>query len=209
VALQPDSFYEHALLAADAEHRLSLSRMTGWEISPFEPTGLLVSPLRPPSLPEKARHGEDASDCNSCKARDQGVWLNRHWRLSRIRGVGVPLVLMLHPRDHFDLDVLPDDLAGEMGVLTAHIARHIESVANIARAHVYRIGDGGVHLHVWFFARPLGQSQLYGSWMVVWDDLLPEYPDAVAQADGETVADGLCRSYGGWRGPDHSGTAER
>ena len=93
------------------------------------------------------------------------------------------------------LDVLPDGLAGEMGVLTAHIARHIEGVANVARAHVYRIGDGGAHLHVWFFARPLGQSQLYGSWLVVWDDLLPEYPDAVAQADAETVADGLSRSY--------------
>ena len=74
---------------------------------------------------------------------------------------------------------------------------------------MYRIGDGGVHLNVWFFARPLGQSQLYGSWMVVWDDLLPEYPDAVAQADSETVAGGLSRSHGGWRGPNHSGTAGR
>ena len=64
-------------------------------------------------------------------------------------------------------------------------------------AHVYRIGDGGAHLHVWFFARPAGQAQLYGSWMVVWDDLLPEYPEAVAQADAETVADALTRSYGG------------
>ncbi|HET9092803.1 MAG TPA: hypothetical protein VFN50_10360 [Acidimicrobiales bacterium] len=209
MALQPDDFYQHALSAADAEQRLPLSRMTGWEISPFEPVGLRVSPLRPPALPEKAREGEDPSACSSCKKSDQGIWLNDHWRLSRIPGVGVPLVLMLHPRDHYDLADLPDELAGEMGVLTTHIARHIESVANVARAHVYRIGDGGVHLHVWFFARPLGQSQLYGSWMVVWDDLLPEYPDAVAQADAEMVADALGASYGGRRGPDHSGITER
>ena len=24
-----------------------------------------------------------------------------------------------------------------------------------------RIGDGGAHLHVWFFARPEGQAQLF------------------------------------------------
>jgi hypothetical protein len=112
---------------------------------------------------------------------------------------------MLHPRDHHDLGDLPEELAAELGVLTVHIARHIESLDNISRAHVYRIGDGGAHLHVWFFARPLGQSQLYGSWMVVWDDLLPEYPDAVAQDDAEKVADALRVSPGGWRGPAHVG----
>jgi hypothetical protein len=41
-----------------------------------------------------------------------------------------------------------------MGVLTTHIARHVEALPHIARSHVYRIGDGGAHLHVWFFARP-------------------------------------------------------
>ena len=83
---------------------------------------------------------------------------------------------MLHPRDHYDLGDLPDELAAELGVLTAHVVRHLEALPHIARAHVYRIGDGGAHLHIWFFARPAGQAQLYGSWLVVWDDLLPEYP---------------------------------
>jgi diadenosine tetraphosphate (Ap4A) HIT family hydrolase len=197
VALQPDEFYQHALAVADEERRLPLSRMTGWEISPFEPGGLVVSPLRPPVLPEPARQGEDASNCRSCAARDDGIWLDEHWRLTRIPGVGVPLVLMLHPRDHFDLTTLPDQRAAELGVLTTHIARHVEALPHVARAHVYRIGDGGAHLHVWFFARPAGQSQLYGSWMVVWDDLLPEYPEAVAEADAETVAEALAGSYGG------------
>jgi diadenosine tetraphosphate (Ap4A) HIT family hydrolase len=197
VALQPDDFYRHALSAADADGRLPLSRMTGWEISPFEQHGLLVAPLRPPVFPEPARKGEDPSDCEVCRQRDQGLWLDERWRLTRIPGVGVPLVLMLQPRDHFDLTDLPDELAGELGVLTAHIGRHVEALPNVARAHVYRIGDGGAHLHVWFFARPAGQAQLYGSWMVVWDDLLPEYPEDVAAADAETVAGALTRSYGG------------
>jgi diadenosine tetraphosphate (Ap4A) HIT family hydrolase len=201
MALAPDEFYRHAVDAADGERRLPLSRMTGWEISPFEPDGLRVAPLWPPVFPEAQRQGEDPSDCAACRRRNEGVWLDSNWRLTRIGGVGVPLVLMLHPRDHHDLADLPDDLAGELGVLTSHIARHIQALPYIARAHVYRIGDGGAHLHVWFFARPEGQSQLYGSWLVVWDDLLPEYPADVADADAELVADALVASYGGTRLP--------
>ena len=200
VALRPEEFYEHALAAADTEQRLPLSRMTEWEISPFEQEGLRVARLRPPVTPEKRRHDEDPETCTSCSRRDAGIWLDDHWRLSRVGGVGIPLVLMLHPRDHYDLTELPDERAAEMGVLMSHLGRHIEALPNVARAHVYRIGDGGAHLHVWFFARPEGQSQLYGSWLVVWDDLLPEYPADVADADAAAVADALVSSYGGKRG---------
>ncbi|MFG2334976.1 hypothetical protein [Streptomyces yangpuensis] len=199
MALRPDAFYDHARTAADAELRLPLARMTGWDISPFDPEGLRVAPLRPPVLPEPPRHGEDPADCGACRARDEGIWLDDRWRLSRIGGVGVPLALMLHPRDHFDLADLPDELAAELGVLTTHIARHVQALPHIARAHVQRIGDGGAHLHIWFFARPEGQSQMYGSWLVVWDDLLPEYPADVAEADAALVADALVASYGGLR----------
>jgi diadenosine tetraphosphate (Ap4A) HIT family hydrolase len=199
MALRPDEFHARALGVADGESRLPLSRMTGWDISPFEPEGLRVAPLRPPVLPEPPRHGEDPADCGSCRERDEGIWLDDRWRLTRIPKVGVPLVLMLHPRDHHDLADLPDGLAAELGVLTTHIARHVQALPHIARAHVYRIGDGGAHLHIWFFARPEGQAQLYGSWMVVWDDLLPEYPEDVAAADAAAVADALVASYGGHR----------
>lgn len=197
MALHPDEFYRHALAAADDDHRLPLARMTGWEISPFEQNGLRVAPLRPPVLPEPARAGEDPADCRTCRARDEGIWLDDRWRLSRITNVGVPLVLMLYPRDHYDLADLPDDYAADLGVLTTHIARHMQALPNISRAHVYRIGDGGAHLHIWFFARPEGQAQLYGSWLVVWDDLLPEYPEDVAEKDAARVAAALAASHGG------------
>ena len=201
MALPPEEFYRRAIAAADDEQRLPLSRMTGWDISPFEQTGLRVAPLRRPVLPEPPREGDDATDCASCRRRDEGIWFDENWRLTRVAGVGVPLVLMLHPRDHYDLADLTDDLAAGMGVLTTHIARHVQALPNVSRAHVYRIGDGGAHLHVWFFARPEGQAQLYGSWLVVWDDLLPEYPAEVAEADAATVADALIESYGGRRSP--------
>jgi hypothetical protein len=199
MALRPDEFYDHATAAADDEGRLPLARMTGWEISPFEQDGLRVTPLRPPVLPEPPRHGEDPADCAACRKRDQGIWFNDRWRLARIGGTGVPLVLMLQPLDHHDLEDLPDDLAAELGVLTVHLARHVQALPGVSRAHVYRLGDGGAHLHVWFFARPEGQAQLYGSWLVVWDDLLPEYPGDVADADAAIVADALVASFGGHR----------
>ncbi|HEY3529942.1 MAG TPA: hypothetical protein VGK78_12405 [Nocardioides sp.] len=50
--LSPEEFYEYAVAAADDEQRLPLSRMTGWDVSPFEPDGLRVSRLRPPVVPE-------------------------------------------------------------------------------------------------------------------------------------------------------------
>ncbi len=201
MALSPDKFYEHALGAADDEGRLPLSRMTGWDISPFEQDGLRVASLRPPVLPEPARHGEDPADCSACTQRDEGIWFDARWRLGRVSGVGVPLVLMLYPRDHYDLADLTDELAAELGVLSTHIARHVQALPGVSRAHVYRIGDGGAHLHIWFFARPEGQAQLYGSWLVVWDDLLPEYPADPADADAALVADALVASYGGSRRP--------
>ena len=195
--MTPEEFHAHALAACDEDGRLPLARMTGWDISPFEQEGLRVSRLRPPVVPDPPRHGEDPADCGSCARRDEGLWLDEHWRLTRIGGVGVPLVLMLHPRDHHDMGDLPDDLAAEHGVLQTHLVRHVEALDGISRCHVYRIGDGGAHLHTWLFARPEGQSQLYGSWLVVWDDLLPTYPDDVAEADARTVAAALASSYGG------------
>ncbi len=209
MALSPDEFHDHAVAAADDERRLPLARMTGWEISPFEQEGLRVTPLRPPVLPEPARHGEDPADCRSCRDRDEGLWFTEHWRLARISGVGVPLVLMLYPRDHYDMADLPDELAAELGLLGTRIVRHMQALPHISRAHLYRFGDGAAHLHIWFFARPQGQAQLWGSWLVVWDDLLPEYPADIAEADAAKVVDALIGSHGGSRSAQPGLSADR
>lgn len=201
MALSPDDFYAHVLSGADADGRLAPGELAEWEVFPFESEGLRVVPFRPPVVPDAPRHGEDPADCRSCDHRDEGLWLDDHWRLTRIEGVGVPLVLMLHPRDHYDAADLPDAMAAEMGVLITHLVRHVEALEGISRCHVYRIGDGGAHQHVWFFARPEGQAQMYGSMLVVWDDLLPRYPEDLAAADADRVVEALVASYGGTRGP--------
>ncbi|MGW5774187.1 hypothetical protein ACWEVY_34190 [Streptomyces longwoodensis] len=45
----------------------------------------------------------------------------------------------------------------------------------------------------------LNQIPSRGTWMPVWDDLLPENPADVAEADAAIVADALVASAGGRR----------
>ena len=66
--MSPEEFYAHAMRAADAEGRLPLSRMTAWDVFPFEQAGLRVVPLDRPVLPELDRVGENALDCPACTA---------------------------------------------------------------------------------------------------------------------------------------------
>ena len=193
--LSPEEFYEHAIGAADHEGRMPLSRMTGWEVFPFESDGLRVVPLARPVLPEPPRYGEGGVNCRACKGERKVLWSDDHWNLNSTGALsGAPLVLILEPKAHYDLTDLPDDMAAELGILVVHIARAIESLPHIARAHVYRVGDGGAHLHVFFFARPAGFSQLRGSCFVLWDDLLPEIPLEQRDVDALAVATSLIKS---------------
>jgi hypothetical protein len=105
--------------------------------------------------------------------------------------------LLLEPAAHHDLPDLPDDRASEMGMLMVAISRAIESLPHIARAHVSRWGDGGAHLHLFFFARPAGFSQLRGTCLAVWDDLLPALPAHQRDRDAAAVGPALAGSYGG------------
>jgi hypothetical protein len=193
----PEEFYARALSHADAEGRLPLSRMTGWEVFPFERDGLRVVPLEPPSLPEPARAGERENPCGACGEPKPAIWSDEHWSLRVLKGSGCPLILMLQPYAHYDLTDLPDDLARELGLLTVHTARAIESLPHIARAHVSRWGDGGAHLHVFFFARPAGFPQLRGTCLAIWDDLLPAVPGDQGDRDARAVGLAVAESYGG------------
>jgi diadenosine tetraphosphate (Ap4A) HIT family hydrolase len=197
--LTPEEFYANALSVADADGRMPLSRITLWEIFPFESEGLKVVPLAKPETPEPTRRGEGGSHCDSCASVGEGdIWQNDRWRLRTFsEPSGSPLVLMLLTKDHFDLTDLPDELAEEMGRLIVHIARAVETLPHVARAHVSRWGDGGAHLHIFFFARPEGFAQLRGSCFSVWDDLLGPTPKTVRDADAMEVVYALTASFGG------------
>jgi hypothetical protein len=56
-------------------------------------------------------------------------------------------------------------------------------VDGVARVHVNRWGDGSAHLHLWFLARPYGRLQLRGTFLSLWDDILPPIDEAVWRAN--------------------------
>jgi diadenosine tetraphosphate (Ap4A) HIT family hydrolase len=197
--LTPEQYFENATSLGEEHERRALSALADWEPFPFEVEGIRAAKLRPPEVPEAPRNGEDLASCRGCAANDgHPVWHNENWRLIALsEPSGAPLVLMLMPRDHFDLSNLPDDLAAQLGQIVVHVGRAVESLVHIARAHISRFGDGGAHLHVFILARPEGFVQLRGSFFTVWDDLLAPVPREVRDADAARVGELLAASYGG------------
>ena len=66
------------------------------------------------------------------------------------------------------------------------------------------MGEGGAHLHLFFYARPEGFAQLRGTCLAIWDDLLPAVPPQMPavppqmhDSDTASVARALVTSYGG------------
>jgi hypothetical protein len=138
-----------------------------------------VKPLAAPVAVEPARSGEDAADCVACNTPDDAyIWVSERWRVRAMdRPTGLPMVLILECRSHLDLGDLPNLLAAELGVMTVRLERAIRSLDGVARVHVNRWGDGSAHLHMWFLARPYGRLQLRGTFLSLWDDILPTIPE--------------------------------
>jgi diadenosine tetraphosphate (Ap4A) HIT family hydrolase len=168
-------------LHARAASALRVPPVETWDTWPFEGP---VTPraLEPPVETEKPRHGEGGVDCRACTRGDEEFeWTNERWRLYAIDPPsGLPLVMILEPREHFDAPGdLSDELAAELGVLIARIERGVRSVPGVGRVHVLRYGEGGAHMHWWFMARPERMEQLRSSFAAIWDDVLPPTPEDV------------------------------
>ncbi|MEU0947994.1 hypothetical protein ABZ379_35625 [Streptomyces canus] len=160
---------------------LPADSVADWETFPFECEGdLRVRPLQPPVLPEPARSGEDGPEgCHTCrKPVTEALWTDDHWRLDPVGTESrLPAVVMLQPRGHHDLCDLPAEQAAELGPLLQRVERAVLGLDGVARVHVNRWGDGAAHLHFWFLARPAGLLQLRGTFLPVWEELLPPVPD--------------------------------
>jgi hypothetical protein len=138
-----------------------------------------IKELADPVAVEPPRSGEDAADCIACNTPDDAyIWVSERWRVRAMdRPTGLPMVLILECRSHLDLGDLPNLLAAELGVMTVRLERSIRSLDGVARVHVNRWGDGSAHLHMWFLARPYGRLQLRGTFLSLWDDILPTIPE--------------------------------
>jgi diadenosine tetraphosphate (Ap4A) HIT family hydrolase len=177
--------------------RLPADEVVDDPLFPFEGE-IRVRALEPPLLPEPERHGVDAPDCHLCREEnDHAVWDDGRWRvLVAPKPHGLPMVAVLAPRAHHDLEDLPPDLAAELGTMIQRVARAIGRLDGIGRVHVNRWGDGSHHVHVWFLARPRGMWQLRGAMLAVWDDLLPKVPTDEWTASRSAVAAALAEGGG-------------
>jgi hypothetical protein len=160
------------------ENTAPLPDFTRWPSFPFE-GDMRVKKLTPPVDVEPPRSGEDAGECVACNTPDDAyIWVSERWRVRALdRPTGLPLVQFLVCRSHQDLGDLPNLLAAELGVMTVRLERAIRSLDGVARVHVNRWGDGSAHLHMWFLARPYGRLQLRGTFLSLWDDILPVIPE--------------------------------
>ena len=175
----------------------SLPAFATWSSFPFE-GNLRVKKLDDPVAVEPPRKGEDANDCAKCHAPDKAyIWVNENWRVRCMdRPSGLPMVLILESRSHLDLGDLPNMLAAELGVMTVRLERAIRSLDGVARVHVNRWGDGAAHLHLWFMARPHGRLQLRGSFLSMWDEILPPVSESTWREDLALIAAWLAE-FGG------------
>jgi hypothetical protein len=157
-----------------------------------------VKNLAEPVAVEPPRSGEDAADCVACNTPDDAyIWVSERWRVRGMdRPTGLPMVLILECRSHLDIGDLPNLLAAELGVMTVRLERAIRSLDGVARVHVNRWGDGSAHLHMWFLARPYGMLQLRGTFLSLWDDLLPVIPEEQWRENLALVAEWLA-GFGG------------
>jgi diadenosine tetraphosphate (Ap4A) HIT family hydrolase len=149
-----------------------------WETWPFDGE-IHPRELLPPLVEEKPRQGAGGVDCWRCNQPDDShLWTSERWRVRGLGPAGVPVIVMLEPRRHYaEPGDLSDELAAECGVLLARVERAVRSVGQLGRVHVCRWDDGGEHLHWWFIGRPARLPQLTGSFVAIWDDVLPPLPE--------------------------------
>jgi diadenosine tetraphosphate (Ap4A) HIT family hydrolase len=176
---------------------LSVPDFAKWPSFPFE-GALRVKQLDDPVDVEPPRKGEGSAECLSCNAPDDAyIWVSERWRVRAMdRPTGLPMVLILESRSHLDLGDLPNLLAAELGVMTVRLERAIRSLDGVARVHVNRWGDGAAHLHMWFLARPYGRLQLRGTFLSLWDAILPAIPESTWRENLAHVAAWLAE-FGG------------
>lgn len=53
---------------------------------------------------------------------------------------------------------MPDHLTGEMGTLIVALSDAIERLPSLGRVQLAQYGDGGAHLHLFFFVAPTACS---------------------------------------------------
>lgn len=147
-------------------------------------------------IPEPARRGEPGGQpCGICGGEaTPALWSDDLWTLHAPVGCSLPSTVWLASREHFDSFAdMPAAYATAFGPVVGRVERAILTQGDVGRVHLYRWGDGGAHFHVWFLPRPLGMTEAHGMYLPIWEDVLPNVPDADVEAAGKRVAAAMDR----------------
>src|ERR1044072_6175315 len=105
----PEEFY------ARTKGALRMPPLEEWETFPFEGE-LRVRALVPPAPDEKQGNGEGGVPSSPAdKSRDDLIWEDERWQLTPVGPTGLPVVVILEPKEHYATDTLPAALAAEPG----------------------------------------------------------------------------------------------
>lgn len=159
---------------------------------PFEPPRR-VRQLSPTAADEPARAGEGGTACGGCAVPDgAAIWTNERWRLRSKEETSIPGTVILETRDHVDSfsDLSPVQLA-EFGPLVAAVESALLGVGEFARVHISRWGDGSAHFHLFFYPRPRGRLQLRGTFLAIWELLLPPAEEREVRRVERLIAAGM------------------
>jgi hypothetical protein len=201
MAESPEDLYARVVGQVGTAGRLPMTPAVAWDVFPWEVVGGQIVPkvLAEPLDQEAPREGDEGgAPCSACAGDrdDRRIWENDRWVVRTMPRGGLPLVVMLEPKEHLDYTDLDDDLASEMGRLSLRLTRIMSGLDGVGRVHVMRIGDGAAHLHLWHVARPARFAGILGSFAIEWDDMLPPTPEESWLADQRTVATKLARHDG-------------
>lgn len=201
MAESAEQVHARVLAAVVEGGHLPMPPQGDWDIFPWTVVDGTIAPRQlPPPTDEPPRRGEpDGGPCGMCAGPDpeRVVWEDEHWVLTHEgKPSGLPVVVVLHSRDHLDFGQFDDDLASEFGRIANRLARIIEGLPNIGRAHLNKWGDGGAHMHAFFIGRTARLTHVLGSPTIEWDEIIPPGPEDVWREDLHSIATKLA-NWGG------------
>ena len=138
MAETPEDLYARIVEQVGAAGRLPMTPAVAWDVFPWEVVDGAIVPkvLAAPLAADNPREGDPGGKpCSVCAGDRDGatIWENDGWTLRPMPRAGLPLILMLEPKEHLDYTDLDDDQAAELGRLSLWTAR-IMSMRTIARS---------------------------------------------------------------------------
>jgi hypothetical protein len=154
-----------------------LERFAASPLFPITGDSLRLKERLPRLDADPIRSGEPGGEpCWSCQRPDDAyLWSDEVWRVGAGRPSGAKQV-MLETRTHADLATLSPEQAAGLGPMLQRMERAFLAAGDVGRMHVYRWGDGGSHFHVWLYGRPLGDQNMLGIGLPLWNVAQPAMP---------------------------------